>query len=73
MDSIRNGLPNGGETETARLERSVAAALDLIAAAQDERKAPPVQAARRNLAAAHGLKRLRRQQERIQERRQISA
>ena len=74
MDSIHDGVPNGcREAETARLERSVATALDLIAAAQDERTAPPVQAARRNLAAVYRLKRLRRHQERVHERHQMSA
>lgn len=74
MDSIQSGMPGcSREAETARLERSVAAALDLIAAAQDERTAPPIQAARRNLAAVYGLKRLRRHQERVHERHQMSA
>lgn len=74
MDSIQDRMLAGcGAMEAARLERSVAAALDLIAAAQDERTAPPVQAARRNLAAVYGLKRLRRHQERVHQRAQMSA
>ncbi|WP_375408775.1 hypothetical protein [uncultured Methylobacterium sp.] len=74
MDSIHDRMSaDGNATEAARLERSVAAALNLIAAAQDERTAPPVQAARRNLAAVYGLKRLRQHQERVQQRAQMSA
>ena len=74
MDSMRDRMVGGCSTaESARLEQSVAATLDLIAAAQDERTAPPVQAARRNLAAVYRLKRLRRHQERTQQSRQMSA
>ena len=67
MDSTDNGtLAFGHSAEAARLERSVQAVLTLIATAQDERRAPPVQAARRNLAAVYGLTRLRRREERRQ-------
>ncbi|MBY0259769.1 hypothetical protein [Methylobacterium sp.] len=48
----------------ARLERCVADALRIIAAACDERNAPPVKAARRHLAEIYGATRLSRQRER---------
>ena len=48
----------------ARLERSVADALRIIAAACDERNAPPVKAARRQLAEVYGATRLSRHRER---------
>ncbi|GJE10938.1 MULTISPECIES: hypothetical protein [Methylobacterium] len=47
-----------------RLERSVAAALRVIAAAHDERQAPPVSAARRRLSEVYGATRLARRLER---------
>ncbi|MGH1587175.1 hypothetical protein ACRBEV_01010 [Methylobacterium phyllosphaerae] len=50
-----------------RLERSVAAALRVIAAAHVERQAPPVTAARRRLSEVYGATRLARRLE--QERR----
>ena len=50
-----------------RMERSVAAALRVIAAAHDERQAPPVSAARRRLSEVYGATRLARRLE--QERR----
>ncbi|AIQ92210.1 MULTISPECIES: hypothetical protein [Methylobacterium] len=50
-----------------RLERSVAAALRVIAAAHVERQAPPVSAARRRLSEVYGATRLARRLE--QERR----
>ncbi|WP_457106521.1 hypothetical protein [Methylobacterium sp. P5_C11] len=43
-----------------RLERSVAAALRVIAAAQVERQAPPVSAARRRLSEVYSATRLAR-------------
>lgn len=48
----------------ARLERSVADALRIIAAACAERDAAPVKAARRQLAEIYGATRLSRQRER---------
>ncbi|TNC15069.1 hypothetical protein FF100_05755 [Methylobacterium terricola] len=50
--------------ETAALERSVAAALRTIAAAQAERSAPPVRSARLRLATIYGVTRLQRRRER---------
>ncbi|KAA0123256.1 hypothetical protein CIW48_14170 [Methylobacterium sp. P1-11] len=50
-----------------RLERSVAAALRVIAAAHVERQAPPISAARRCLSEVYGATRLARRLE--QERR----
>ena len=50
-----------------RLERSVAAALRVIAAAHVERQAPPVSATRRRLSEVYGATRLARRLE--QERR----
>lgn len=50
-----------------RMERSVAAALRVIAAAHVERQAPPVSAARRRLSEVYGATRLVRRLE--QERR----
>lgn len=49
-----------------RLERSVAAALRVIAAAHDERQAPPVCAARRRLSEVYGATRLARRREQEQ-------
>jgi hypothetical protein len=46
-----------------RLERSVAAALRVIAAAHVERQAPPVSAARRRLSEVYGATRLARRLE----------
>lgn len=48
----------------ARLERSVADALRIIAAVCAERNEPPVKAARRHLAEIYGATRLSRQRER---------
>jgi len=50
-----------------RLERSVAAALRVIAAAHVERQAPPISAARQRLSEVYGATRLARRLE--QERR----
>ena len=50
-----------------RLERSVAAALRVIAAAHVERQAPPISAARHRLSEVYGATRLARRLE--QERR----
>ncbi|MCJ2136790.1 hypothetical protein MKK69_22525 [Methylobacterium sp. J-026] len=47
-----------------RLERSVASALRIIAAAHDERQAPPISAARRRLSEVYGAARLVRRLER---------
>ena len=49
-----------------RLERSVAATLRIIAAAHDERQAPPVSAARRRLSEIYGVTRLARRREQAQ-------
>ncbi|WCS23556.1 hypothetical protein LOK46_20615 [Methylobacterium sp. NMS14P] len=49
-----------------RLERSVAAALRVIAAAHVERQAPPVSAARRRLSEVYGATRLARRLEQEQ-------
>ncbi|MCJ2070103.1 hypothetical protein MKK75_15075 [Methylobacterium sp. J-030] len=49
-----------------RMERSVAAALRVIAAAHDERQAPPVSEARRRLSAIYGATRLARRREQDQ-------
>ena len=51
-------------TAERRLERSVAATLRVIAAAQAEREAPPVHAARRHLGEIYGATRLARRMER---------
>lgn len=48
-----------------RLERSVSATLQAIAAACAERDAPPVHAARRHLAEAYGAARLRKRMEEV--------
>jgi hypothetical protein len=58
---------DGAVTAERRLERSVAAALRVIAAAHVERQAPPVSAARRRLSEVYGATRLARRLE--QERR----
>lgn len=50
--------------DEARLERSVADALRIIAAACAERNAAPVKAARRQLAEVYGATRLSRRRER---------
>jgi hypothetical protein len=47
-----------------RLERCVASVLRIIDAAQIERQAPPVRAARRRLGTVHGVTRLARARER---------
>jgi hypothetical protein len=60
-DRARGGIP----VVEARLERSVADALRIIAAACAERNAPPVKAARRRLAEIYGATRLNRQRERL--------
>ena len=57
-------LPRSTPFAEARLERSVADALRIIAAACDERNAPPVKAARRQLAEVYGATRLSRHRER---------
>ncbi|MCJ2049118.1 hypothetical protein [Methylobacterium sp. J-070] len=49
-----------------RMERSVAAALRVIAAAHVERQAPPVSAARRRLSEVYGATRLARRLEQEQ-------
>ncbi len=46
-----------------RLERSVSAALRVIAAVHVERQAPPVHAARRHLGEVYGATRLARRRE----------
>ena len=48
-----------------RLQRSVAETLRTIAAACAERDAPPVKAARRELAAVYGATRLSRRRDRL--------
>lgn len=55
---------DGIGADVTRLERSVARTLHLIATACDERAAPPIRAARRNLAEVYGATRLRRRLER---------
>lgn len=47
-----------------RLQRSIATTLCVIAAARAEREAPPIHAARQQLAAVYGATRLRRRLER---------
>lgn len=59
-DSMRP-VRTGADT---RLERTVADALRIIAAACAEREAPPVRAARERLAKVYGTTRLRRHLER---------
>ena len=54
---LDNHRDAAGQAER-RLERSVAAALRVIAAAHDERQAPPVSAARRRLSEVYGANRL---------------
>ncbi|WP_336490722.1 hypothetical protein [Methylobacterium nigriterrae] len=57
----RAAAPEAGtSSDEGRLARSVAATLRAIAAACAEREAPPVHAARRRLAEAHGAARLRK-------------
>ncbi|MDP4022746.1 hypothetical protein Q8W71_08935 [Methylobacterium sp. NEAU 140] len=51
-------------TAEHRLARSVAATLRIIDAAQVERQAPPVRAARERLGAVYGATRLARARER---------
>jgi hypothetical protein len=58
---------DAAELDERRLERSVDAALRVIAAARSERQAPPVFAARRRLSEVYGATRLARRLE--QERR----
>lgn len=68
MHSIHDAAPAdrapGRDGADMRLERSVAATLRLIEAVCAERTAPPVQAARRQLAHVYGATRLRRRLER---------
>lgn len=61
-----SGLPVGVTSRPAEvlLERSVADALRIIAAACAERNAAPVKAARRQLAEVYGATRLSRRRER---------
>lgn len=61
-----SGLPVGATSRPAEalLERSVADALRIIAAACAERNAAPVKAARRQLAEVYGATRLSRRRER---------
>ena len=54
---------DGAALAERRMERSVAAALRVIAAAHDERQAPPVSAARRRLSEVYGATRLARRLE----------
>ena len=57
--SSHAGHPSGrAALAERRLERSVAAALRVIAAAHVERQAPPVSAARRRLSEVYGATRL---------------
>jgi hypothetical protein len=60
-------LSEAAATAERRLERSVDAALRIIAAARVERQAPPVTAARRRLSEIYGATRLARrlEQERL--------
>ncbi len=54
-----------------RMERSVSAALRIIAAAHVERQAPPVHAARRRLGEVYGATRLARRLEQDRQRRAV--
>ncbi len=62
MDSIDPVARHPGDL---RLQRSVADTLRTIAAACAERDAPPVKAARRQLAAVYGATRLSRRRDRL--------
>ncbi len=56
--------PTARHTGDLRLQRSVADTLRVIAAACAEREAPPVKAARQELAAIYGATRLSRRRDR---------
>jgi hypothetical protein len=57
--------PTARQPGDLRLQRSVADTLRVIAAACAEREAPPVKAARRELAAVYGATRLSRRRDRL--------
>ncbi|TXN02318.1 hypothetical protein FV242_15145 [Methylobacterium sp. WL64] len=61
-----NTDPGMAGSAERRLERSVDAALRVIAAAHVERQAPPISAARRRLSEVYGATRLAKRLEREQ-------